>query len=138
MYNKITANLMVNDVGETLDFYERILGFNMVMAVPENSRETITARRDDTALDFAIVKCDGVELMFQSRKSLSGELPQLEDCPPGGTITLYIEVANAEELYENIKDKVTIVKDLHMSFYGMQEFYIRDGNGYILTFASRR
>ena len=49
MYNKITANLMVNDVGETLDFYERILGFNMVMAVPENSRETITARRDDTA-----------------------------------------------------------------------------------------
>ena len=73
MYNKITANLMVNDVGETLDFYERILGFNMVMAVPENSRETITARRDDTALDFAIVKCDGVELMFQSRKSLSGE-----------------------------------------------------------------
>ena len=138
MYNKITANLMVNSVSETLDFYEQVLGFGMVMAVPQDSRQIITARKEGTPLDFAVVRRDEVELMFQSRKSLSQELPLLADRPLGGSITLYAEVANAKELYASIKNKVTIVKDLHTSFYGMQEFYIRDCNGYVLTFASRQ
>jgi uncharacterized glyoxalase superfamily protein PhnB len=138
MYKKITTNLMVDNVGETLDFYEGVLGFSLVMAVPENSQAVVTTREDGTPLDFAIVKRDGAELMFQSRKSFLRELPLPADRSPGGTITLYIEVASAKELYENIKDKVTIVKDLRSTFYGMQEFYIRDCNGYVLTFASRQ
>jgi uncharacterized glyoxalase superfamily protein PhnB len=107
------------------------------MAVPKNSQAVVTAREDGTPLDFAIVRCDGVELMFQSRESFTQELPLPADRSLGGTITLYIEVANAKELYENIRDKVTIVKNLHTTFYGMQEFYIRDCNSYVLTFAGR-
>lgn len=138
MYRKITTNLMVDNVNETLDFYERILGFGMVMGVPEDSREIVANRDANTPLDFAVVKRDEVELMFQSRKSLSREIPPFAYQPLGGSLTLYIEVSNAAELYENVKDKVTILKDLHTTFYGMQEFYIRDGNGYVLTFASRQ
>jgi uncharacterized glyoxalase superfamily protein PhnB len=138
MYRKITANLMVDNVNETLDFYEGVLGFDMVMAVPEGGREIVSNRNADTPLGFAVVKRDEVELMFQSRKSLSQEMPPFADQPLGGSFTLYIEVSNAAELYENVKDKVTILKDLHTTFYGMQEFYIRDRNGCVLTFASRQ
>ncbi len=38
-------------------------------------------------------------------------------------------------LYENIKDKVNIIKELEKTFYGATEFSILDLNGYILTFA---
>ena len=137
MYEKITANIMVTNVKETLDFYEQVLGFSMVMAVPEDSHDVVTERDVDTPLAFALVKCDEVQLMLQSRKSLSREVPQFADRPVGGSITLYVEVADAGELYEDIKEKVTILKDLHTTFYGMREFYVRDCNGYVLTFASR-
>ena len=137
MYKKITTNLMVGNVNETLDFYERVFGFGTVMGVAEGGREIVTNRDPNTPLGFAIVKRDEVELMFQSTKSFAREMPQFAGQPIGGSITLYMEVADAGELYENVKDKVTILKDLHTTFYGMQEFYIRDCNGYVMTFASR-
>jgi len=137
MFNKITTNLMVVDVNETLDFYEKVLGFRLVMGVPEGSQQIVTTRDQDTALGFAILKRDEVELMLESQKSLCGELPEFQKRPVGGAITLYIQVASARELYEKIKDRVAILKDLHTTFYGAEEFYIRDGSGYVLTFASR-
>ncbi|MCL5279475.1 MAG: hypothetical protein M1376_06175 [Planctomycetes bacterium] len=75
--------------------------------------------------------------MLQSQKSLSGGLPEFRKRPVGGAVTLYIQVASARELYEQVKDRVTILKDLHTTFYGAEEFYVRDGHGYVLMFASR-
>ncbi len=37
-----------------------------------------------------------------------------------------------------IKSKAEVVKDLETVWYGMQEFYIKDCNGYILGFAERK
>jgi len=135
MLSKITPNLMVVSVNDTLDFYEQVLGFGLVMGVPAGRREIVTARGGDAPLAFAIIQRDDVELMLQSRESLSQELPALKGQAIGGSITLYIRVADARELYESIRRKVTILKDLHMTFYGTEEFYIRDCNGYVLTFA---
>lgn len=49
-----------------------------------------------------------------------------------------IEIENLEEFYKSIKDNVDVVKDLFTTWYGMKEFYIRDNNGYILTFAEAK
>ena len=38
---------------------------------------------------------------------------------------------------EHIKDQITVLKDPHTTFYVAEEFCVRDGNGYVLTFASR-
>jgi len=38
-------------------------------------------------------------------------------------------------LYDRIKDKVTIIKDLHTTHYGMVEFIIKDCNGFVSVFA---
>ncbi len=137
MFQKITTNLMVADVNKALDFYRQILGFSLVMGVPEGSQQIVTAHDGSTPLGFAILQRDEVELMLQSQQSLAAELPEFRKRSVGGAITLYVQVASARELYEQIKDRATIVKDLHTTFYGAQEFYIRDGNGYVLTFASR-
>ncbi len=137
MYEKITTNIIVSSVDETLDFYEDVLGFRLVMAVPENSQEIVTAHTAHTPLGFAIIQRDNVELMLQSQASLSRDLPAGADRPAGGSFSLYLRVDDVKTLYENLCDKATIVKALHTTFYGVQEFWIRDGNGCMLAFAGR-
>jgi uncharacterized glyoxalase superfamily protein PhnB len=121
---KLTPNLMVEDVQQTLTFYSDILGFEVLTTLP-----------DQLPFDFAIMKRDQVELMFQSRPSLSENVPALTGQSLGASQTFYIEVAGITELYEDLRDKVEIVVDLHTTFYNTREFYFRDLNGYILSFA---
>jgi quercetin dioxygenase-like cupin family protein len=74
MLKKLTPNLMVEDVRQTLAFYQDILGFEVVMTLPEKA-----------PFAFAIVRRGGVELMFQSRQSLSENVPALTGSPKGGS-----------------------------------------------------
>lgn len=48
------------------------------------------------------------------------------------------EVENHEELYNTLKEKVEVVKELFTTWYGMKEFYICDNNGYVLCFAEQK
>jgi uncharacterized glyoxalase superfamily protein PhnB len=138
MYKKITTNIIVNNVNEDLDFYEKILGFSLVMAVPEGSQQVVTVRDAATPLGFAIIRQEDVELMLQSRKSLAQELPSHAATPVGTSFTLYIQVDDIEALYKDIKDKAAIIEDLHTTFYGAREFCIRDSSGNVLAFASNQ
>ena len=124
MLKKLTPNLMVEDVRHTLTFYRDILNFSVVMTLPEIP-----------PFDFGIVQRDGVELMFQSRQSLSENVPALAGSAMGASQTFYIEVTGISELHQQLRDKVEIVVDLHTTFYGTKEFYFRDINGYILSFS---
>jgi len=124
MLKKLTPNLMVEDVGQTLTFYQDVLGFEVVMTLPETA-----------PFDFAIAQRDGIELMFQSRQSLSENVPALEGSVIGASQTFYIEVTGITDLYQQLRDRVEIVVDLHTTFYGTQEMYFRDINGYILSFS---
>lgn len=121
---KLTPNLMVEDVRKTLDFYHDVLGF-----------ETLTTVEEGGEIGFAIVQRDDVQLMFQSRKSLSENVPALTGSPIGASQTFYIEVTDVQALYDQLRDKVEIVVDMHSTFYGTKEFYFRDVNGYILSFS---
>jgi lactoylglutathione lyase len=123
----LTPNIMVADVNKTIEFYDKILGFDLFMSKPESGK-----------FDWALVANEGVHLMFQEENSLKSEYPQLTSMPIGAAMTLFIEVDNIEEYYESIKDKVKVIKDLCITFYGMTEFSIEDYNGYILTFAERK
>ncbi|HAH01153.1 MAG TPA: bleomycin resistance family protein [Ktedonobacter sp.] len=121
---KLTPNIMVEHVNNTVDFYRDVLGFALLTSVPEQG-----------TFDWAMMKHDAVEIMFQSRASLSGELPQFAGKAIGGTLTLYIDVADIKGLYASLQNKVKIVHDMATTFYGAEEFTIEDCNGYILTFA---
>ena len=124
MLKKLTPNLMVEDVNRTVSFYKDVLGFEALATVPEEGQ-----------LNWALMKRDGVEIMFQSRSSLGGELSVLAGVPIGASQTLYIEITGLTELYEQLRGRVEIVSDLHGTFYSTQEFYLKDCNGYILGFS---
>jgi uncharacterized glyoxalase superfamily protein PhnB len=124
MLKKLTPNLMTEDVNRTLDFYTNILGFERVVTVPETGQ-----------LDWAMARRDGVELMFQSRASLGGEIAALAGASIGASQTLHIEVTGLDALYQQLQEHVEIVVERHTTFYGTHEFAFKDCNGYVLVFA---
>lgn len=123
MYETITINLMVDNVAETITFYEDKLGFKKVISVPEQGNQ----------FDFAIISRDKVSIMFQEKKSLIEEYPTLEVTAIKPTFTLFITVNDVSALYEELKDNIKIAKSLHKTFYGKDEFAIFDNNDNILT-----
>ena len=116
--------LMVKDVMETIGFYKDILGFGVMSTVPE--REPFV---------FAMMNTDTVYVLLQEEKSMQDEYPLLYNFAIGGTFTLNIPVTDVNAIFDRVKDKVAIVKDLHKTFYGATEFAITDNNGYVLVFS---
>jgi len=135
MYKKLTTNMMVENVNDTVDFYSDALGFEFVMGVPQNTQKIVMAKQKDQPLDFAIVRCGAVEMMFQTKDSMTEEIPGFDGMNVGASLTFYIDVENVTAFYKKLSGKVTIIRDMQTTFYGKQEFYIRDCNGYVLTFA---
>ena len=122
--NKMTPNLMVEDVNRTVEFYREVLGFQVLGTVPEKGR-----------FDWAAMKRDNVELMLQARSSLAGDLPELADAALGGTLTFNPHDSRLKGLSAQLEGHVEIVQDWHTTFYGTQEFAFRDCNGYIIAFS---
>jgi len=128
MYKSITPNLMVESVDKTVDFYCNKLGFSVAVSVP----------KDDRTLQFAILTRDGLTLMFQDRENLIEEYPVLNTVKTQPSATLYIKVNNFEVLYKELKAKCEILCELHKTFYGTNEFAIKDNNRYVLTFTENK
>ena len=122
MLGRLTPNLMVSSVDDTIAFYVTVLGFTCLTTVPEND-----------PYDWALLECDGVQIMFQSQKSITAEFPRLQEKPQHMSGTLYIDCSDVQDRYNRYRDYAVV--DLHDTFYGTKEFTIADINGYLLTFA---
>ena len=117
----ISPNIFVTDIKQTIDFYKQ-LGFNVVMTVPEQGD-----------IFWAMMTCGNINFMFQTFESLGSELPTISR-QNGGSLLLYIQTTEIRNFFDQIKDKVKVVKGLEKTFYGATEFSIEDNNGYLLTF----
>ncbi|QLA17899.1 VOC family protein [Desulfolutivibrio sulfoxidireducens] len=134
----LAPNLMVHDVGRTVDYYTRVLGFDFAMGVTDEGQKPVFAWPAPEPLCYAMVTSGAVHIMFQSKKSLAAELPSLENVKVGGAFTLYIECDDLEARFAALDDEDTVfLKRPHVTFYGMREFYFKDINGYILVFAQK-
>lgn len=123
MYKTITTNIMVANVKETINFYEEKLGFQKVVSVPEEGE----------VLNFAILNKDKISVMLQEQKNLLEEYSTLQKEAIVPTFTLFITVDDVAKMYDELKNKVKIAKELHKTFYGKDEFAVFDNNGNILT-----
>jgi uncharacterized glyoxalase superfamily protein PhnB len=47
-----------------------------------------------------------------------------------------MKLDDVDSLWQQLKDKTTVVYPLENFFYGMREFAIRDNNAYLLQFGS--
>ena len=123
---KLTPNLVVSSVEQSLAFYCDVLGFTKTDTVPAQSPYV-----------FAIVKSGPVEVFFNAKGTAFEEYPSLAGKPLGGTLTLYMEVAAVEKIYNDLKGHVKVTMPLEKKFYGVTEFAFEDPDGYVITFAER-
>lgn len=135
MLKKLTPNLMVKDVRESVKFYTQNLGFTLNMAVAKDSQKIENELEEGKNYVYAMVSRDEVFFMLMEKSIFEADLEMLKGKDIGASLSFYIDVNNLDEIYSSIKDKIEIVKDLHTTWYGMREFYIKDIDGYILCFA---
>lgn len=104
--------LWVNNLDDTIRFYVDLLGFDC------------TNRLEG----WASLKKDAVELMI----SLPNEHEAFERLQFTGSF--YFHPDDVDAIWNQVKDKASVVYPIENFPYGMREFAIRDNTGYILQF----
>jgi len=118
----LTPVLYVEAIEPVLPFWVDRLGFEKTAEIPEGDR-----------LGFVILRRGGVELMYQTRASVQGDLPQLADTPMGGSL-LFIQVDDLEEVARALEGIEPVVPR-RTTFYGAEEIVVREPAGNAVTFA---
>jgi uncharacterized glyoxalase superfamily protein PhnB len=111
--SRLVPMLEVEDLKQTLDYYQVVLGFSVMGHMPNY---------------WAQVARDGVAIMFSARYSEKRH-PQ-----PVMTGSLYFHTKEVEVWWAMLKEKAKVVYPLEDFENGMREFAIRDINGYMLQF----
>ena len=106
----------VPDVRATVEWYQQI-GFGVVATY---------GLGDTDNYSFAIVSFGETWVMFSTDGATSDKWRREVD--------LYVYTDNVDELYENLRERVDVVKPPHNTFYGMHELIIRDLNRFWITF----
>ena len=111
----------VANVGETIRWYEELLGFRGHRFPPHEPHA------------FGILVRDQIEIMLQ--RVADYQKPDLYSTREGGVWDAYIRMRGVREFYDSIKDRVEILMPLQKQFYGDWEFEVKDLNGYVLVFS---
>ena len=125
-FKKLTPNLIVSSVEQSLAFYCGVLGFTRTATVP-----------DQSPFVFAAVQSGTVEIFLNAPGPAEEEYPALRGRPLGGTLTLFIEVDDIEQIYSELKARVKVVMPFEKKWYGTTEFAFEDPDGYVITFAEK-
>lgn len=134
---KISPNFEVTDIKKTTAFYTENLGFNLIMAVPESQDGIDQTFLENKEYVYALVQRDNVEFMFQRSDTFKNDVVFSKGLAIGATVSFYMEIEGINEFYLALKHKNLQLTELKTTWYGMQEFYLKDLNGYILGFAER-
>lgn len=137
-FKSLTPNLMVKDVKESARFYMDILGFELIMAVPESQDTVLNNLPEDKNIVYVLLQNGDIQLMLQEEKILKEDIQNFRGKEIGASISLYIDIEDIINLYTSLNSKVTVVKELFTTWYGMNEFYIEDIDGYIIGFAESK
>ena len=112
-FNYLTPMLEVENMDETILFYESILDFKLINRI-ENQ--------------WALVQKDEVAIMFSDR-FFTDDYPNTYM-----TGSLYIYSDDVDVLWQILKDQVKICYPIENFEHAMREFAIYDNNGYRLQF----
>lgn len=126
----LVPELYCSDIGKSLDFYCKVLGFSIMYDRPEAK--------------FAFIQREGVQLMLEEltekdRKWLSGPLEK----PFGRGANFQMTTNAIDELHESLRAQgVPFFQDMEEKWYrratdtvGNKQFVIQDPDGYLLRFS---
>lgn len=125
LVTRLTPVIFVDRVEPCLPFWTDRLGFTKVAEVPG----------PDGRPQFAMLVRDGIEVMYQTWAALEAELGAAT-APRGHSISLFIEVADLDQIDRALAGLPRVV-ERHHTFYGMDEFSVREPGGALVTFAKR-
>lgn len=126
-FSRLVPELIVSDITRSIDFYTRLLGFDVLFDRPDER--------------FAYLDRQGAQIMLEQptgRAFLAGDLHH----PYGRGVNLQIESDDLDALYESIvkagcdlllrlEEKRYRVGDNHV---GQRQFVVVDPDGYLLRF----
>jgi hypothetical protein len=118
---KVTPLIYVEEIEPCLDFWRKV-GFEKTVEVPHADK-----------LGFVILVSGDIEIMYQTRASVSEDIPSLSTSPMRGSF-LFIEVDDLDAI-ERALEGVTPVVPRRKTFYGADELIVREPAGNIVTFA---
>jgi catechol 2,3-dioxygenase-like lactoylglutathione lyase family enzyme len=111
----VIPRLPVADLGRTVAFYTRVLGFEVSVLWPAD-RPT-----------FAVLDRDAVSLGFFAPDAHRGDVRI-------GTADLYVATDDVRAVHAALKAVVPIEWGPEVYSYGRREFAVRDPDGYLLIF----
>ena len=118
---KLTPLLYVEEIESCLPFWEKV-GFQKTVEVPHGDK-----------LGFVILVNGDIELMYQTRASVSEDVPSLAQSPMRGSF-LFVEVDDLDAV-ERALSGVTPVVPRRKTFYGADELIVKEPAGNTVTFA---
>ena len=133
--SKLTPTLAVADIRQTVDFYSKNLGFELVMVVPVTQDGIEQQLSDGKEYVYAMMKKDGVEIMFMRSDSFHEDVVLAERTTIGASVSFYMEGKNIDMFHAELKNKGLQITELKLTWYGIKEFYLKDNNNYVLGFA---
>jgi catechol 2,3-dioxygenase-like lactoylglutathione lyase family enzyme len=117
----LIPNFPVADINKSVEFYQEVLGFELVR---------ITGKDDVTR---AFLRAGALRIVLRSASSdaiIDYRQPSIED-----RIMLHIPITDVKGLYERIRGRVSLLRDLEPRLFGLFEFTIEDVDGILLTFS---
>ena len=124
--NRLTPVILVDQVAPCLPFWTDRLGFSNIAAVPG----------PDGRPQFAMLMRDGIEVMYQTWASVEAESKAAVAAPRGHSVALFMEVTDIEQV-DRAMAGLPRVAERHKTFYGMDEFTVREPGGAVVTFAMK-
>lgn len=117
----LTPILVVDAIEPCLDFWAR-LGFAVTVSVPNVQ-----------PFNFAILARDGLEVMLQTRVSVTEDTPGVE--AGVGASVLYLGVGTIDAVLAVLGDAPVVV-ERRKTFYGADEIFVRDPAGNVIGFSA--
>ena len=134
---KLTPNFEVTDVKKSVAYYQENFGFMLIMTVPVTQDGAEQSFVEGKEYVYAMMQKDNVEIFFQRTDTFKKDVVFAHGLPIGASVSFYMDVEGIKEFHQEMKSKNLQVTDLKTTWYGMQEFYLKDLNGYILGFAEK-
>lgn len=122
-FNALVPLLNVEDAGRSIDFYSRALSFRVAQDFQSDGRTV-----------WALLQNGAVKLMINESNDPGSSFRRAR--PSYGDAVIYLYVESARDCHDAVTAMGFASSDVTTETYGMEEFRLRDPDGYEIAIGS--
>ena len=132
----IDPYIRVKNVARSADWYRRMLGLTVGMAIPNRKKPAFVRLNGGDPRGFALMIGDGSDAM-SDKKAPKSVTDAISARKAQRVVSLYVTVdKDVDGLYRSMKRRRVKIDSAPTSMpYGMREFHVRDPDGYEVAIA---